>query len=43
MRYERQDTETPLEPVEQIAEEKSKKKVHVRHLFYKVFNLVSSF
>ena len=36
MRYERQDTDTPLQSVEQVAEEKSKKKVHVKHLFYKV-------
>ena len=41
MRYERQDTDTPLESVEQVTEEKSKKKVHVRHLFYKVTDLSS--
>ncbi|XP_063683451.1 ATP-binding cassette sub-family G member 8-like [Bolinopsis microptera] len=36
MRYERQDTSTPIELATNVAEEKCKKKVHVKHLFYKV-------
>ena len=39
MRYERQDTSTPIEPATNVAEEKCKKKVHVKHLFYKVWLL----
>lgn len=42
MKYERQDTGSPVESVGQIVEEKSRKKISVRHLFYKVSYCVYS-